>query len=43
MVSFHGGGFATGSGSGPQYDGLQLARLADAVVVDRGGMGSAWT
>jgi para-nitrobenzyl esterase len=27
MVSFHGGGFATGSGNGPQYDGTQLARL----------------
>jgi len=33
MVSFHGGGFATGSGNGPQYDGTQLAKLADAVVV----------
>jgi len=33
LVSFHGGGFATGSGNGPQYDGLQLARLADVVVV----------
>jgi para-nitrobenzyl esterase len=33
MVSFHGGGFATGSGNGPQYDGGQLARLADVVVV----------
>jgi para-nitrobenzyl esterase len=33
LVSFHGGGFATGSGSGPQYDGVQLARLADCVVV----------
>ena len=29
LVSFHGGGFATGSGNGPQYDGTQLARLAD--------------
>ena len=28
LVSFHGGGFATGSGNGPQYDGGQLARLA---------------
>src|SRR5579863_7833397 len=34
LVSFHGGGFATGSGNGPQYDGLQLARLADVVVVN---------
>ncbi len=34
MVSFHGGGFATGSGNGPQYDGTQLARLADVVVVN---------
>jgi para-nitrobenzyl esterase len=33
LVSFHGGGFATGSGNGPQYDGLQLSRLADVVVV----------
>ncbi len=33
LVSFHGGGFATGSGNGPQYDGTQLARLADCVVV----------
>ena len=33
LVSFHGGGFATGSGNGPQYDGTQQARLADAVVV----------
>ncbi|HYK17170.1 MAG TPA: carboxylesterase family protein, partial [Bryobacteraceae bacterium] len=23
LVSFHGGGFATGSGNGPQYDGTQ--------------------
>jgi para-nitrobenzyl esterase len=34
VVNFHGGGFATGSGNGPQYDGLQLARLADVVVVN---------
>ncbi|HLJ51428.1 MAG TPA: carboxylesterase family protein [Bryobacteraceae bacterium] len=33
MVSFHGGGFATGSGNGPQYDGTQLSRLTDCVVV----------
>ena len=33
LVSFHGGGFATGSGNGPQYDGTQLARLTDVVVV----------
>src|SRR5215831_13743254 len=33
LVSFHGGGYATGSGNGPQYDGTQLARLADVVVV----------
>jgi para-nitrobenzyl esterase len=33
LVSFHGGGFATGSGNGPQYDGTQLARLGDVVVV----------
>jgi para-nitrobenzyl esterase len=34
LVSFHGGGFATGSGNGPQYDGTQLARLSDVVVVN---------
>src|ERR1700735_3020205 len=34
LVSFHGGGLATGSGNGPQYDGTQLARLADVVVVN---------
>jgi para-nitrobenzyl esterase len=34
LVSLHGGGFATGSGNGPQYDGTQLARLADVVVVN---------
>lgn len=34
MVSFHGGGFATGSGNGPQYDGTQLAKLTDCVVVN---------
>jgi para-nitrobenzyl esterase len=33
MVSFHGGGFATGSGNGPQYDGTQLSKLTDCVVV----------
>src|SRR5271163_3190021 len=33
LVSFHGGGFATGSGNGPQYDGTQLSRLSDVVVV----------
>src|ERR1051325_3675461 len=33
MVSFHGGGFATGSGNGPGYDGAQLARMGDVVVV----------
>ncbi len=33
MVSIHGGGFATGSGNGPGYDGAQLARFADVVVV----------
>jgi para-nitrobenzyl esterase len=33
LVSFHGGGFATGSGNGPQYDGAQIARLSDVVVV----------
>jgi para-nitrobenzyl esterase len=33
LVSFHGGGFATGSGHGPGYDGAQLARFGDVVVV----------
>lgn len=33
MVSFHGGGFATGSGNGPGYDGAQLAKYDDVVVV----------
>jgi para-nitrobenzyl esterase len=33
MVSYHGGGWATGSGNGPMYDGGQLARLGDVVVV----------
>lgn len=33
LVSFHGGGWATGSGNGPMYDGGQLARYGDAVVV----------
>ncbi len=33
MVSYHGGGWATGSGNGPMYDGAQLARLGDVVVV----------
>src|ERR1041385_2907813 len=33
MVSFHGGGFATGSGNGPGYDGAQLAKFGDVVVV----------
>jgi para-nitrobenzyl esterase len=33
MVSFHGGGWQTGSGNGPMYDGANLARLGDVVVV----------
>jgi para-nitrobenzyl esterase len=33
LVSYHGGGWATGSGNGPMYDGSQLARLGDVVVV----------
>jgi para-nitrobenzyl esterase len=33
MVSYHGGGWATGSGNGPMYDGSQLAKLSDVVVV----------
>ncbi len=33
MVSFHGGGWATGSGNGIGYDGAELARFGDVVVV----------
>ena len=33
MVWLHGGGFATGSGSSPIYDGTNLARSGDVVVV----------
>lgn len=33
LVSYHGGGWATGSGNGPMYDGAQMARLGDVVVV----------
>jgi para-nitrobenzyl esterase len=33
LVSFHGGGFATGSGNAPGFDGGQLARYGDVVVV----------
>jgi para-nitrobenzyl esterase len=33
LVSFHGGGWTTGSGNGPMYDGGQLALLGDVVVV----------
>src|SRR5881394_3276781 len=33
LVSFHGGGWATGSANGPLYDGGQLALLGDVVVV----------
>ncbi len=33
MVSFHGGGFSTGSGNAPGYDGAQLAKFGDVVVV----------
>ncbi|HYM00585.1 MAG TPA: carboxylesterase family protein, partial [Blastocatellia bacterium] len=33
LVSFHGGGFATGSGNSPGYDGAQLALFGDVVVV----------
>src|SRR5580698_6353440 len=33
MVSFHGGGFANGSGNGAGYDGAQLAKFGDVVVV----------
>jgi para-nitrobenzyl esterase len=33
MVWLHGGGFSTGSGSSTMYDGANLARLGDVVVV----------
>jgi para-nitrobenzyl esterase len=33
LVSFHGGGWATGSANGPMYDGGQLSLLGDVVVV----------
>ena len=33
LVSFHGGGFATGSSNAPGFDGAQLARFGDVVVV----------
>jgi para-nitrobenzyl esterase len=33
VVSFHGGGWNTGSGNGSMYDGAQLARFGDVVVV----------
>ncbi|CAN5195179.1 carboxylesterase/lipase family protein [soil metagenome] len=33
MVWFHGGGFATGSGSSLAYDGVRLANRGDVVVV----------
>jgi len=33
MVYFHGGGFASGSGSSPLYSGVNLCRRGDVVVV----------
>src|SRR5580658_8300123 len=33
LVSFHGGGFANGSGNSIGFDGAQLARFGDVVVV----------
>ena len=33
MVWLHGGGFATGSGANPVYDGTNLARKGDVVIV----------
>jgi para-nitrobenzyl esterase len=33
LVSLHGGGWVTGSGNAPGYDGAQLARFGDVVVV----------
>lgn len=34
LVQFHGGGFTTGSGNLPGYDGEQMARWANVVVVN---------
>lgn len=33
LVSFHGGGYSTGSGNAPGFDGAQLALFGDVVVV----------
>jgi para-nitrobenzyl esterase len=33
LVSFHGGGFSTGSSNAPGFDGSQLSRFGDVVVV----------
>ena len=33
LVSFHGGGYTTGSGNAPGFDGAQLALYGDVVVV----------
>ena len=33
LVSFHGGGWSTGSGNAPGFDGAQLSRFGDVVVV----------
>jgi para-nitrobenzyl esterase len=33
MVALHGGGWTTGSGNGPMYDGALLAKFGDVVVV----------
>jgi para-nitrobenzyl esterase len=33
LVSYHGGGWATGSGNGPMYDGARMALWHDVVVV----------
>lgn len=33
MVFIHGGAFVTGTGSAPQYEGVELARRGDVVVV----------
>jgi para-nitrobenzyl esterase len=33
MVSFHGGGWSTGSGNAPGFDGAQLALFGDVVVI----------
>ena len=40
LVSFHGGGYTTGSGNAPGYDGDPLVRFEDVVVVTRDACGA---